>query len=143
MHFRVSVLVFALLAGCGEKSYEECIKDAVSEGKTDYGIKLLQGLCETAEEKRQVAQDQRCFASLERRYGAENTNAYKDSLRVNGGRCDLAVNLSETGNSEAGAQAAFDAAALAAAIDAASAATDAASASTDAAQPVSEAALAQ
>jgi hypothetical protein len=34
------------LAGCGEPSYEQCVRDAVKDGKSEFGIRILYNLCD-------------------------------------------------------------------------------------------------
>ena len=42
----ISLLLVTTLAGCGEPSYEQCIRDAVKDGKSEFGIRVLYNLCD-------------------------------------------------------------------------------------------------
>lgn len=88
-YFRsISLLSVAALAGCGEPSHEQCIRDAVKDGKSEYGITVLTDLCDAAKSKRLEARDKKCFAELTKKFGETAVQNYKDVVVGQYGRCD-------------------------------------------------------
>lgn len=123
-YFRsISLLSVAALAGCGEPSYEQCIRDAVKDGKSELGIKILYNLCDEAKSKRLEARDKKCFAELTNKFGAAAVQTYKTAVASQDGRCDPSVEVTNWVNA---ADAAADAAVEGAipAMDAADAAVE-------------------
>ena len=93
-YFRsISLLSVAALAGCGEPSYEQCIRDAVKDGKSEYGITILTDLCDEAKSKRLEAIDKKCFAELTKKFGEPAVQKYKDVVRSQYGQCDPSVDV--------------------------------------------------
>ena len=93
-YFRsISLLSVAALAGCGEPSYKQCIRDAVKDGKTEYGIKLLHILCEEEKLKRLEIRDEKCFAELTKKFGNPTVQKYKNVVGSQDGQCDPSVDV--------------------------------------------------
>lgn len=91
-YFRsISLFSVVALSGCGEPSYEQCIRDAVEDGKSEYGIKLLRVLCEEASLKRVEIRDKKCFAELTNKFGEAAVQSYKEAVASQDGRCDPSV----------------------------------------------------
>jgi hypothetical protein len=129
MNFKfLALLPVAALFGCGEPTYEECVRRAVKDGGSEYGITLLTDLCDQAQIKRQQLADKRCFADLASEYGWPAVNKYKDAL--GGGQCELTADLTEEGIDATAADAASSATDPAAGAEAA--ATEAAALDADA-----------
>ena len=93
-HFR-SIWLFsvAALAGCGEPSYEQCIRDAVKDGNSEYGTKRLTNLCDQAEVTQRKIADNKCFTELSKKFGAPAVDKYKYLLGGSVGQCDPSVDL--------------------------------------------------
>lgn len=89
----IPLLLAAALAGCGEPSYEQCIRDAVKDGKTEYGIKLLHMICEDEKLTRLEIRDKQCFAELTEKFGEPAVEDYKYSLGSQYGSCDPSVDI--------------------------------------------------
>jgi hypothetical protein len=89
----VVILSVAFLSGCGEPNYEQCIREAVEDGKNEYGMQLLRGLCNEAEQKRRRIADKQCFSDLAKRYGVADIQYYKNVLASSEEKCDPSVNL--------------------------------------------------
>ena len=93
-YFRsISLLSVATLAGCGEPSYEQCIRDAVKDGKSEYGITILTDLCDEAKSKRLEARDKKCFAELTKKFGEPAVQQYEYMLGGPVGLCDPSVDV--------------------------------------------------
>lgn len=53
MRFEILLLIpITALVGCGEPTYEDCVRDAVEDGGSEYGIKVLEDLCDRAEREK-------------------------------------------------------------------------------------------
>ena len=53
---RFEILLFipiTALFGCGEPTYEECVREAVEDGRSEYGIQVLTELCDRVEKRKQ------------------------------------------------------------------------------------------
>lgn len=87
------LLSVAALAGCGEPSYEQCIRDAVEDGKSEYGITILTDLCDEAKSKRLEARDKKCYAELTKKFGEPVVQKYKDVVGSQYGQCDPSVDV--------------------------------------------------
>lgn len=47
MNFKfLALLPVVALFGCGEPTYEECVREAVKDGKSNYGITVLIAVCD-------------------------------------------------------------------------------------------------
>lgn len=91
-YFRsISLLSVAALAGCGEPSHEQCIRDAVKDGKSEYGITVLTDLCDAAKLRRLETRDKKCFAELTEKFGEPAVQKYKNLLGSQYGQCDPSV----------------------------------------------------
>jgi hypothetical protein len=137
-HFKsIFLLSVAALAGCGEPSYEQCVRDAVKDGKSEYGITILTDLCDEAKSKRLEARDKKCFAELTKKFGEPAVQQYEYMLGGPVGLCDPSVDvpswISKPENAVSSTGAA-DAAVEGAIMDAADATADAVEAGADAAQ---------
>ena len=124
----ICLLSVAALAGCGEPSYEQCIRDAVKDGKSEYGTKLLTNLCRQAKSKREEIADNKCFTKLTVKFGKAAVENYKFLLGGSTGQCDPSVDvpswvIEEGAATEAPAEAA-DAVVEGAIMDAADAAVE-------------------
>lgn len=131
-HFKsIFLLSVAALAGCGEPSYEQCIRDAVKDGKSELGIKILYNLCDEAKSKRLEARDKKCFAELTKKFGEPAVQQYEYMLGGPVGLCDPSVDvpswISKPENAVSSTEAA-DAVVEGAAMDAADAAVEGAAA---------------
>ena len=89
----ILLLSVAALAGCGEPSYEQCVRDAVKDGKSEYGITILTDLCEEANTKRLEARDKKCFAELTKKFGEPAVQQYEYMLGGPVGLCDPSVDV--------------------------------------------------
>ena len=89
----IVLLSVAFLSGCGEPTHEQCIREAVEDGKNEYGMQLLRGLCNEAEQKRRRIADKQCFSGLAKRYGMADIQYYKNVLASSEEKCDPSVNL--------------------------------------------------
>lgn len=137
MHCKLLTLApIAVLLGCSEPSYEDCVRNAVDDGGSEYGIRVLTDLCLKAESDRQARLEKSCFEALESKYGAPAVQIYKDTLRSSYGRCernaDLSNEVSEA-NFQNMVKDAVEAGKDAAAVGAEQAAADAAAAAGEAA----------
>lgn len=93
-YFRsITLLSATALAGCGEPSYEQCIRDAVKEGKSEYGTKRLTNLCDKAEVTQRKIADSECFTALTKKFGAPAVDNYKYLLGGSIGQCNPSVDL--------------------------------------------------
>lgn len=131
-HFKsIFLLSVAALVGCGEPSYEQCIRDAVKDGKSEYGITVLTDLCDAAKLRRLEARDKKCFAELTEKFGEPAVQKYKDVVGSQYGQCDPSVDvpswITQLEKAVSSTEAA-DAAVEGAAMDAADAAVERASA---------------
>jgi hypothetical protein len=88
-----ALLFVAFLSGCGEPTYEQCIREAVEDGKNEYGMQLLRDLCNEAEQKRRRIADKQCFSDLAKGYGVADIQYYKNALASSKEKCDPSVNL--------------------------------------------------
>lgn len=94
-HLRsISLFSVVALAGCGEPTYEQCIRDAVKDGKTEYGIKLLHMICEDEKLTRLETRDKKCFAELTKKFGEPAVQQYEYMLGGPVGLCDPSVDVS-------------------------------------------------
>ncbi len=89
----IAITSFVVLAGCSEPTYEQCIRDAVEEGKTTYGIQLLEGLCDREAQKRRQLAENQCYTGLANEFGKPAVQIYKGFLKSSGERCDPSVDL--------------------------------------------------
>lgn len=89
----ISLLLVTALAGCGEPSYEQCIRDAVKDGKSEYGITVLTDLCEDAKSMRLEIRDKKCFAELTKKFGEPAVQQYEYMLGGPVGLCDPSVDV--------------------------------------------------
>ena len=95
MRFEILLLIpISVLVGCGEPTYEGCVRDAVEDGRSEYGIKVLTDLCDQAEHKRLLLSDKRCFVALTKEYGEPAVKIYRDLLNGWAGKCELNADLS-------------------------------------------------
>jgi hypothetical protein len=95
MRFEILLLIpITALVGCGEPTYEGCVRDAVEDGRSEYGIKVLTDLCDQAEQKKLLLSDKRCFAALTREYGEPAVKVYRDLLNGRTGECEFNADLS-------------------------------------------------
>jgi hypothetical protein len=135
MRFGILLLIpISALVGCGEPTYEECVRDAVEDGRSEYGIQVLTDLCDRAEQEKQRLSEKRCFAALTKQYGQPAVQMYRDSLTGGSGQCEFNADLSDE-VLRANIQAATDSAVAVDAADVAvDAAVDAAAAAADAAE---------
>jgi hypothetical protein len=93
-YFRsISLFSVVALSGCGEPSYEQCIRDAVKDGKTEFGIRILYNLCDEAKTKRLEARDKKCFAELTEKFGEPAVQQYEYMLGGPVGLCDPSVDV--------------------------------------------------
>ena len=89
----ISLFSVVALSGCGEPSYEQCIRAAVKDGKTEYGITILSDLCDEAKSKRLAARDKKCFAELTKKFGEPAVQQYEYMLGGPVGLCDPSVDV--------------------------------------------------
>jgi len=114
MRFEILLLIpLTALFGCGEPTYEGCVREAVEDGRSEYGIQVLTDLCDRAEQKKQQQSEKGCFAALTKQYGEPAVQIYRDSLTGRTGQCEFKADLSDE-VAEAAAQAAIDSAYVAA-----------------------------
>lgn len=93
-YFRsITLLSVTVIAGCGEPTYEQCIRDAVKDGKSEYGITILTDLCDEAKSKRLEARDKKCFAELTKKFGETAVQQYEYMLGGPVGLCDPSVDV--------------------------------------------------
>jgi hypothetical protein len=93
-YFRsITLLSVTVIAGCGEPTYEQCIRDAVKDGKSEYGTKRLTNLCDKAEVTQRKIADDKCFTELTKKFGAPAVDNYKYLLGGSIGRCNPSVDL--------------------------------------------------
>jgi hypothetical protein len=53
MRFEILLCIpIIALVGCAEPTYEECVRDAVEDGRSEYGIQVLTDLCDRAEQEK-------------------------------------------------------------------------------------------
>ena len=83
------------LVGCAEPTYEECVRDAVEDGRSEYGIQVLTDLCDRAEKQKQRQSEKRCFAALTKQFGEPAVQIYRDSLTGGTGQCEFNADLSD------------------------------------------------
>jgi len=83
-----------LLASCSDGSYDECVKDAVANGKSEHGINVLVGLCDSQEAEKIARTEELCFSKLEKRYDAYRVSNYKNSLQ-SWEKCDASADFSQ------------------------------------------------
>jgi len=95
MRFGILLLIpISALVGCGEPTYEACVRDAVEDGRSEYGIEVLIDLCDQAKLNKQRQSDKRCFAALTKQYGEPAVQIYRDSL-IRAGQCEFNADLSD------------------------------------------------
>lgn len=134
MRFEILLLIpITALVGCGEPTYEGCVRDAVEDGGSEYGIEVLTDLCDRAEQQKQRLTEKRCFAALTKQYGQPAVQIYRDSLTGGTGQCEFNADLSDE-VLEANLQAAYDSGIVTDAAVAPDAAADAAVAAREAAE---------
>jgi hypothetical protein len=96
MRFGILLLMpITVLVGCGEPTYEECVREAVEDGRSEYGIQVLTDLCDQAEQKKREKADRRCFTALTKQYGAPAVQIYRGSLTGRTGQCEFNADLSD------------------------------------------------
>ena len=88
------LIPISALVGCGEPTYEGCVRDAVEDGRSEYGIEVLIDLCDQAKLKKQRQSDKHCFAELKKQYGGPAVQIYRASL-IRVGQCEFNADLSD------------------------------------------------
>lgn len=88
-------LQITALVGCAEPTYEERVRDAVEDSRSQYGIQVLTDLCDQAEQKKLKKSDLLCFAALTRKYGEPAVQIYRDLFSsYQAGQCEFNADLS-------------------------------------------------